>query len=239
MVMPEHSDDTGGGESDLPLTIGELIDLLRDEFPDVSVSKVRFLESQGLLAPGRSEGGYRQFERHDIDRLRFILRQQRDHFLPLKVIKSKLTLWERGEEPDPEDASLRSDLLTPGGEPVSRQEVMRRSGLTEEQLEALVEHGLLTPSEGEETVFPAGSIGVATEARRLFAQGLEARHLRVIRHAVERETDVLAQLTAPLLRVRNPEAREQVRNLLSGCGEAVLALHRSLLSDELRSLIDQ
>ena len=66
-----------------PMTIGEVINVLKDEFPDVSVSKVRFLESQGLLAPGRSEGGYRQFERHDIDRLRFILRQQRDHFLSL------------------------------------------------------------------------------------------------------------------------------------------------------------
>src|SRR5918996_1245622 len=80
------------------LSIGEVINLLRDDFPDVSVSKIRFLESQGLIDPDRSDSGYRQFDRDDVARLRFILRQQRDHFLPLKVIKSKLTLWERGEE---------------------------------------------------------------------------------------------------------------------------------------------
>jgi DNA-binding transcriptional MerR regulator len=79
-----------------PMSIGEVINLLRDDFPDVSVSKIRFLESQGLIDPGRSDSGYRQFDQQDLARLRFILQQQRDHFLPLKVIKSKLTLWAAG-----------------------------------------------------------------------------------------------------------------------------------------------
>ena len=82
-----------------PRSIGGVINLLRDEFPDVSVSKVRFLENQGMISPGRSESGYRLFYDDDIKRLRFILQQQRDHYLPLKVIKSRLTMWERGEEP--------------------------------------------------------------------------------------------------------------------------------------------
>ena len=107
------------------LSIGEVIELLRDEFPDISVSKLRFLESQGLVSPARAESGYRQFDEQDLKRIRFILTQQRDHFLPLKVIKSKLTLWERGEEPDPDSGKSVDDPLEPvawtviSSEPVS------------------------------------------------------------------------------------------------------------------------
>lgn len=219
------------------LTIGEVIDLLREEFPDVTVSKVRFLESQGLLAPDRSESGYRLFGRRDIERLRFILRQQRDHFLPLKVIKSKLTLWERGEEVDEQGPAPRADLLTEEGEPVTREELLRRSGLESRQLDELVEHGLISAIDHGE-VFPAEAITIAAEARRLYHQGLGARHLRAIRHAAEREADVLFQLTAPLLRIRNQEARRQARAVLVESGEAMLAIHRTILAAELRRLLE-
>lgn len=218
------------------MTIGEVINVLKEEFPDVSVSKVRFLESQGLLAPGRSEGGYRQFERHDIDRLRFVLRQQRDHFLPLKVIKSKLTLWERGEDTTPDTGDDVGGLIDADTDAIAREELLRRSGLTEAQLDALIEHSLL--SVGPDGVFEGQALAVATDARRLFSHGLEARHLRTIVHAVEREADVLAQLTAPLRRMRNPEAREQAKNILSGAGEAMIAVHRALLTAELKRLAE-
>jgi len=219
------------------LSIGEVIDLLRDEFPDVTVSKLRFLESQGLLAPGRSDGGYRQFDDHDIERLRFILRQQRDHFLPLKVIKSKLTLWERGEDRSESEGESASDLLSPTGEPVTRAELIRRSGLEPEELDLVIEHGLI--SSNGDGVFEPGAVSIASEARRLFSHGLEARHLRVVMHAAEREADVLAQLTAALLRMSNTEAREQARSTLVSGGEAILALHRALLTEELRRLLHQ
>ena len=219
-----------------PMTIGEVINVLKDEFPDVSVSKVRFLESQGLLSPGRSEGGYRQFERHDVDRLRFILRQQRDHFLPLKVIKSKLTLWERGEDPGAPSDHEAGSIIDTDDDVIAREELLRRSGLTEDQLDALIEHSLL--SVGPDGLFEGQALPVATDARRLFSHGLEARHLRTIVHAVEREADVLSQLTAPLRRMRNPEAREQARNILSGAGEAMIAVHRVLLTEELRRLAE-
>jgi DNA-binding transcriptional MerR regulator len=144
-----------------PLTIGEVINLLREEFPDVSVSKVRFLESQGLLAPGRSEGGYRLFDVDDVDRIQFILRQQRDHFLPLKVIKSRLTLWERGEEAaSPPVGQARRPLIDEDGENLSRAELTRRSGLTPAQLNSLVEHGLVSPHEDD--LFPASALVVTT-----------------------------------------------------------------------------
>lgn len=221
---------------DSPLTIGEVINLLRDEFPDVSVSKVRFLESQGLLSPGRSEGGYRQFAERDLERLRFILRQQRDHFLPLKVIKSKLTLWERGEEPAPgAQPSGRPRFLTPDGEPLLPGELLRRSGLDEGELEALVDHGLLHPN--QDGVFGPGSVRVATEARRLFELGLEARHLAVVRHAADREADLLRQLVMPLLLSDSAEASEQAERALAAGGEAMAAVHRFLLAAELTALL--
>ncbi len=224
-----------------PLTIGEVINLLREEFPDVSVSKVRFLESQGLLSPGRSEGGYRLFDDEDISRIRFILRQQRDHFLPLKVIKSKLTLWERGEEHAvaPTRAGGRPLIREEQGEPATEAALIKLSGLNRSQIASLREHGLITPLAGEADLYPPAAVTVATEARHLFAHGLESRHLRVIRHAAEREADVLAQLTAALLRVRNAEAREQVKNILAGAGDAMVAIHRALLSEELRRLIER
>ncbi len=219
-----------------PLSIGEVINLLREDFPDVSVSKVRFLESQGLLAPGRTDSGYRQFDDHDLDRLRFILRQQRDHFLPLKVIKSKLTLWERGEDPDSEDGEGSRDLLDDDLD-LSLAELLRRSGITQFQLDSLMEHGLIESHDGER--FAGDALVVASESRRLFALGLEPRHLRTIRHSAEREADVLAQLTAGLLRARNPEAREQARNVLTASGEAVMAMHRSLFAAELKALLER
>lgn len=218
------------------LSIGELINDLREEFPDVSISKVRFLESQGLLAPGRSEGGYRMFDVSDTERLRFILRQQRDHFLPLKVIKSKLTLWERGEDVDDTEPPLRTGLLDHRSEPLTAPELLRRSGLTQDQLDALVSHGLL--DDAVEGVYPAEALVVASEARRLFQQGLEPRHLRAVKHAAEREADVIAQLAAPLLRIRNAEGREQARNVVEATGESIVALHRALVAVELRGLLE-
>lgn len=233
----EMADSDGPTEEEEGLlSIGELINDLREEFPDVSISKVRFLESQGLLAPARSDGGYRQFDVSDVDRLRFILRQQRDHFLPLKVIKSKLTLWERGEEIDDSETVVRTGLLEHRSEPLTEPELLRRSGLTEAQLAALVSHGLVDAP--QHSVYPAEALIVASEARRLFAQGLEARHLRAVKHAAEREADVIGQLGAALLRIRNPEGREQARNVVESAGESMIALHRALLAAELRQLLE-
>ncbi len=216
-------------------TIGEVIDLLRDEFPDVTVSKVRFLESQGLLSPARSESGYRQFGPADIDRLRYILRLQRDHFLPLKVIKSKLTLWERGEDPDA-DAPPPSTGLLERGEPEPRDEVLRRSGLPRRRLDELIAHGVLSEEDG---LLEEGSAVIAAEARRLFDLGLEPRHLRAVRHAAEREADLVFQLVAPFLKMTNPEARRHAEQMVSDAGEALLAIHRMILTSELRRLIER
>lgn len=215
-----------------PLSIGEVINLLRDDFPDVSVSKIRFLESQGLIDPGRSDSGYRQFDQQDLARLKFILQQQRDHFLPLKVIKSKLTLWERGEDLATRTASP-STGLEPKGEPLSRDDLLRRSGLSSDELDELVAVGVVRPAGDPEVFAPETGI-VATEAKRLMDQGLEARHLRAVRLSVDREAELLRQLAAPLLRAANPEARARAMDLLELSGGSVQAMHRAMLDVELQ-----
>lgn len=214
------------------LSIGEVINLLRDDFPDVSVSKIRFLESQGLIDPGRSDSGYRQFDQADLARLRFILQQQRDHFLPLKVIKSKLTLWERGEDLSTKISKPAANIESTG-EPLSRDDLLRRSGLSATQLDELMEAGVLR-SLGEPEVFGPEAGIVATEAKRLMDQGLEPRHLRTVRLSVDREADLLRQLTAPLMRANNAEARARAKDVLELTGGSVQAMHRAMLDDELK-----
>jgi DNA-binding transcriptional MerR regulator len=220
--MPEGGD----------LSIGEVINLLRDDFPDVSVSKIRFLESQGLIDPDRSGSGYRQFDSTDVARLRFILQQQRDHFLPLKVIKSKLTLWERGEDASG-GTTASTQSLEQKGEPLDRSELLKRSKLEESQLDALIDIGLIRPIR-DSVVFPPEAGIVAMEAKRLMDQGLEARHLRTVRLSSEREADLLKQLVGPLLKASNPEARARAKDVLESSSDSVQAMHRALLASELR-----
>ena len=217
------------------LSIGEVINLLRDDFPDVSVSKLRFLESQGLIDPKRSASGYRQFEEEDLSRLRFILQQQRDHFLPLKVIKSKLTVWERGEE-HIDIGIRRSSTLEDPPEPIDRDDLLKRSNLEEGQLAELIEVGLIRPLPGT-TLFPHEARIVAAEAARLMGYGLEPRHLRTVKLSVEREADLLNQLAAPLLKAGNADARAQAKHILEACSDAVLSMHKALLGAELRQQI--
>lgn len=212
------------------LSIGEVINLLRDDFPDVSVSKIRFLESQGLIDPDRSEGGYRQFGPHDVARLRFILQQQRDHFLPLKVIRSKLTLWERGEAGLEENTQPYD--LDEIAEPLDKAEVLKRSKLTEKQLTELIEVGLIQPID-ETDLFPRQAGVIAVEAKRLMGHGLEARHLRTLRLSAQRETDLLINLVAPLLKATNLEARQRAKEVLEACSDSIQAIHRALLATDL------
>ena len=157
------------------LTIGRVRKLLNDEFPDVTTSKIRFLETNGLVHPARSPSGYRHFRQSDVDRLRFILRQQRDHFLPLKVIKSQLTRLERGELPgggvEPEEPLPVPEIAD---ETFSLNELARRSDLTRAQVRQLLDHGLLAPLNAEGPhQFTTGDVAVARQCGVLLAEGLE------------------------------------------------------------------
>lgn len=221
-----------------PLSIGDVINLLRDDYPDVSVSKIRFLEAQGLISPGRSGSGYRLFGPAEVKRLRYILGLQRDHFLPLKVIKSKLTMWERGEDGGADEDE--PPALDPEGEPISRSDLLRRSGLNALQLESLIAHGLIVSDDGEGTgLFPGWSLPAAIEARQLLQLGFEARHLRQVRLAAEREAEMLRQLVTPLMNSAQRDVRNLARQGLEDGTEAVAALHRILLAARLRGLFGE
>ena len=221
------------------LSIGEVITLLKDEFPDLTVSKVRFLEGRGLINPRRGTSGYRSFFDEDVARLRYILQQQRDHFLPLKVIKSKLTMWERGEEmplpapvgPPPEQ------LFRQTGQEVDGNELRRLTGLSSRQLSDLVDNRVVRPEEGKPERYSAEEVAIGTEAQKLLAYGLEPRHLRSVRTSSERDAELLGALTAALLRVKSPEARQRAAETLAGCADAIARMRSAALSEDLRTLM--
>jgi DNA-binding transcriptional MerR regulator len=223
-------------------TIGEVINLLRDEFPEVTISKLRFLEGQNLISPRRSSSGYREFADHDLERIRYILRQQRDHYLPLKVIKSKLTSWERGEEGGIIPSGVPPDTyFAASGVSMSSAELAKAAGLDQKQIASLVDHGLIEPvvmDDGSE-VFRDDDLVIARAAQRLLQHGLEARHLRSFRLAVDREADLLRQLTSPMLRHRNPESRRQAAETLADSAQAGRELSETLLRIQLRKLIEE
>ena len=216
------------------LSIGETVKALRKEFPEITVSKIRFLEAKGMVLPRRTQGGYRRFDQMDLARLQYILRQQRDHFLPLKVIKSKLAAWERGDDPqDPK--GLGASLLEEAGEPITRSDLLRRSGLTATQLDDLIANRLVSPL-GEGEVFPSGAGIVATEAKLLMDRGLQGRHLRSIRLAVDSEAALFRSVAGPLMRVQwMGEGGEHVRETLVGFADALVSIHRALLLASLRT----
>ncbi len=223
-------------------TIGEAINLLREEFPDVTVSKLRFLEGQGLIDPGRSPSGYREFADADLERIRYILRQQRDHYLPLKVIKSKLTAWERGEEPtvEPAGGSPPDAYFSVSAVSMGEDELARATGLTRAQVGALVEHGVLEPdrSANGKPEFQDDDLAVARSAHRLLALGLEARHLRAFRLAAQREIDLFQGLAGPLVRHPNRENRRRAAEILSDAAQAGRDLQEAMVRASLRRLLE-
>lgn len=224
------------------LSIGEVMALLKEEFPDISISKLRFLESQGLLRPSRSPAGYRQFRVADVERARYVLRQQRDHFLPLKVIKAKLGAWEHGEEPTVAPAAgPPPDAYFGGGRVrMGTQELARTTGVPVDFIRALVQHGVLDPRPGAqgEAEFTEDDAAVARAANRLVARGLEPRHVKSLRLASNRETDLLAQLAGPLLRHRTPASRRQAAELLADCAQAAHDLQDAAVRSQLRELLE-
>ena len=224
-------------------TIGEVINLLKPDYPDVTVSKLRFLEGQGLVQPQRSASGYRIFTDDDVRRVEYVLKEQRDHFLPLKVIKSKLTAWEHGEESPvvAESGPPPEAYFSSSGTSLTPQELMRASGLSEQQLDGLVEQGILEPidlPDGAE-LFRDDDLTIARAAHRLLSRGLEVRHLRTIRLAADRQSDLIGQLVAPMLRHRNPENRRRSAEVAADVSQAAAQLQESIVRGRLRRLLER
>lgn len=205
------------------LSIGEVLNILKDEFPDVTVSKIRFLESEDLIHPERTSSGYRKFSEADIGRLRVILRLQRDHFLPLKVIRERLEEMDTAEANGAGQGALAFDETPPvleeeevfrgvsTGVSLSREELAHTSGLTAEQIRELTSYGLITPKEtgtddGER--YDEIALEVAKLSKELLDLGLEPRHLRIFRSSVDRWASLAEQMVLPLTKQRSPEARQ-------------------------------
>jgi len=223
------------------LTIGRVRKLLNDEFPDVTTSKIRFLETNGLVHPARSPSGYRHFRQSDVDRLRFILRQQRDHFLPLKVIKSQLTRLERGEIPGG-GVDTEEPLPVPeiADETFSLNELARRSDLTPAQVRQLLDHGLLAPLNDEGPhQFTTGDVAVARQCGVLLAEGLEPRHIRQVRQAVSRQVELLDRLTLAMRLSPSQASRRQAARTLSRGAEAIRLLSQSFLQADVKALLGE
>jgi len=230
-----------GGKS---LTIGAVCKQLEREFPDISISKIRYLEDQKLLAPRRTAGGYRLFSPSDVGRLRTILRLQRDEFLPLRVIRQELAAGRADEEigkgnaPDPRSLRRTTTLaVRPGESLYSLQEVIEETGADAALVKELEEYGVIRGEkrDGEvlydETVREI--IRAVTELKRF---GVGGRNLRVFRTSADREAALLEQILAPALRSRNPERRKEAVQALENLAAIASHLKHLLLIRDLRKI---
>jgi len=223
-------------------SIGQVINLLRGEFPDISVSKIRFLETKGLVRPDRSASGYRMFTDEDVQRIQYILSEQRDHYLPLKVIKSKLSAWEHGDESPvaPDGGPPPEAYFASSGVSLSTSEIARSSGLSKDQLASVVDEGLLRPTELPDgsQVYTDADLQIARGVHRLLSRGLEPRHLRALRLSADKQVDLLGQLVAPMLRHRNPDNQRKSAEILADTAQASAYIQETIVRSRLRKLLE-
>jgi DNA-binding transcriptional MerR regulator len=241
------------------LSIGEVLELLKEEFQDITISKIRFLESQGLLDPERTPSGYRKFYEPDVARLRWILEQQRDHFLPLKVIKDRLLA---GSDPASESepvaepkapAPLEQDPIVPprrhtadsplvaGLSAVSLtiSELAHATGFEVSDIQELERYGLLAgrPVAGQ-VYYDEEALVVARLAAGFARHGVEPRHLRMYKTAAERESGFYEQVVLPLVKQRNPTARRHAVETLEELSQLGEGLRAAFLRAALREYTD-
>jgi DNA-binding transcriptional MerR regulator len=234
-----------GSAARASMTIGEVLGLLSAEFPDITVSKIRFLEAEGLIVPERSPSGYRKFAPADAERLRFILAAQRDHYLPLRVIKEHLDAIDRGQAPPPlENGRHRSPRGLVATESVyddtadvrlTRGQLLDAAGVDPEVLTELEEFGLLSRTGGR---YDGDALTIARAAAQLRSFGFEARHLRAVKAAADREVGLVEAAVAPTLRQRSPGAHARAAETAKEIASLSLKLHAALVSAGLRAALD-
>jgi len=214
------------------LRIGEVVRRLQDEFPDISISKIRFLEDEGLLMPQRTRGGYRLFSEDDLERLITILRLQRDEFLPLRVIRDELSAPGVVERKRRRPAGVCERV-----QEIDLDELCRRSGVSAGFARDLESFGLLAPAgSGNDKRYPETDADVAAVCAQLTRFGVDARHLRTFRTAADREAALLEQLVAPALRSRSPERRAAGLQDLQALAELAQELTALLLWRDVRDV---
>lgn len=237
------------------MSIGAVLAQLRGDFPDVTISKIRFLESEGLVQPGRTPSGYRQFVAADVERLRFVLSAQRDHYLPLKVIKEQLDAADRGLEPTVSVPKLPRKLvsLPPGGGEGEHGgvpgpedfESAREVRLTKEQLlaEAAVDAAMLAELQqygliraGAAGFYDTDAVLIAKTVKAMTTFGIEPRHLRAFRASADREVGLLEQIVAPVYRHRDADARARADEVVRELAALSVTLHTLLVKAGIRGV---
>jgi DNA-binding transcriptional MerR regulator len=214
------------------LTIGTVCGMLKDEFPDISISKIRYLEDQGLLAPRRTQGGYRLFSEDDVERLETILRLQRDEFLPLRVIRQELA------SPAARDRKRRrASGLTGDEQELDLAGLCERASIDAGLAHELEEFGLLAPrAHGGQKRYSELDADIALACGRLARFGIAPRHLRGFRTAADREAGLIEQVVGPALRARSPERRRSGLEDLESLAELARELSQLLSWRALRRL---
>jgi len=230
------------------MSIGAVLDLLRGDFPDVTISKIRFLEAEGLVTPERTASGYRRFTAYDCARLRFVLTAQRDQYLPLKVIKEQLDAQPDGELPRTGSAYGVPRLVPVGPESddgavapthvrLRREDLLARSGIDEALLNELIKAGVIKP--GTAGFFDEHSVVIAQCARALAEYGVEPRHLRAFRSAADRQSDLIAQIAGPVVKAGKAGARDRADDLAREVAALAITLHTSLIKSAVRDVLDR
>jgi DNA-binding transcriptional MerR regulator len=228
------------------LTIGAVCKILQSEFDDVSISKIRYLEDQKLLNPRRTSGGYRLYSQSDVERLRTILRLQRDEFLPLRVIRQELAAGNDmvlsnggadGERKATAGAVRRAILVDTSRTYLSLEEILEETGAREELVSELEGYGIVQPEKREgRTVYDETDREIVRSANELSRVGVGARNLRIFRSSADRESQLLEALLGPSLRSRNPERRKEALQSLESLAATVSHLKHLLLVRDLRRL---
>lgn len=249
MASPASSGAAAAGRG-ARFNIGQVLEQLRPDFSGVTISKIRFLEDQGLIKPERTAAGYRKFSEDDVDRLRYILRMQRDHYLPHKVIAEHLDAIDRGLEPPAIEGvvpTVPKVALSDGGAPsadsfratsdvrLSRRELVKLAEVDEALLSQLEQFGLVSAKAGTGH-YDTDALLVARTARELADFGIEPRHLRAFRTAADREIGLVEQVVAPLARGRDASARGRAEETAAQIASLAVKLHAALVRIGLRQL---
>jgi DNA-binding transcriptional MerR regulator len=258
------------------LSIGEVLALLLEEFPDVTISKIRFLESQGLIEPERTASGYRKFSQAEVDRLKFILREQRENYLPLKVIRTRL-------EGDTSDGMLRDDEITaprglghipaPRGQghpagvkklskapevtsaksniaplksdsddvaaSFNRSEILAAANIDEKTLKDLEKFGIVRAHRvGSTDLYDQVDLQILKAAARFIELGIDSRHLKAWRSAADQEVSLFESRVVPMMRQRNPQARQQAMQMFAELVEQGAKLRAALIAAQARDHVD-
>ncbi len=227
--------------SDL-LTIGEVLNQVRSEFDDISISKIRFLEAEGLIVPSRTKSGYRKFSSSDVDKLRYILRMQRDHYLPLKVIKEHIEAIDRGLKPEideiekPKVPSALVDLNQLGIKKsnirVTREELIANTSITDQDLKESEDFGLIKVL-ADKRHYDDIAVKTARVIAALSGFGLEPRHLKFLKSGSDRESSLIKQVASPMSRSKRPDAGEQALEMMREISNLTNQLHFILVSSTL------